>query len=69
MGVLRRELRAIGDVGEATLAEYRELSERHRFLVEQVGRSGAGRAQELRRVMDELTGLMREAFDVRVRAA
>ena len=36
MGVLRRELRSIGDVGEATLAEYRELSERHSFLVAQV---------------------------------
>jgi len=62
MGVLRRELRAIGDVGEATLVEYRELSERHRFLVEQVAdleQAGA----ELQRVMEELTGLMREAFD------
>ena len=62
MGVLRRELRSIGDVGEATLTEYRELSERHRFLVEQVAdleQAGA----ELRRVMDELTGLMRESFD------
>jgi chromosome segregation protein len=62
MGVLRRELRAIGDVGEATLAEYRELSERHRFLVEQVADLEQA-SQELRRVMDELTGLMREAFD------
>src|SRR5688500_8642340 len=62
MGVLRRELRSIGDVGEATLTEYRELSERHRFLVEQVADlEQAG--DELRRVMDELTGLMRESFD------
>ena len=71
MAVLRRELRAIGDVGEATLAEFRELSERHRFLVEQVADlEKAG--DELRRVMDELTGLMREAFDTafaRVNAA
>jgi chromosome segregation protein len=62
MTVLRRELRSIGDVGEATLAEYRELSERHRFLVEQTDdleRAGG----ELQRVMDELTGLMQDAFD------
>jgi chromosome segregation protein len=62
MGVLRRELRAIGDVGEATLAEYRELSERHRFLVEQTADLEAA-GGELRRVMDELTDLMRDAFD------
>jgi chromosome segregation protein len=62
MAVLRRELRAIGDVGEATLAESRELSERHAFLVEQT--SDLERASaELRQVMEELTGLMREAFD------
>ena len=62
MNQLRRELRTIGDVGEATLTEYRELSERHRFLVEQVADlEQAG--LELRRVMDELTGLMRESFD------
>jgi chromosome segregation protein len=62
MTVLRRELRSIGDVGEATLTEFRELSVRHAFLVEQVAdleRAGA----ELRGVMDELTGLMRESFD------
>ncbi|HZO06402.1 MAG TPA: AAA family ATPase [Solirubrobacterales bacterium] len=62
MGVLRRELRAIGDVGEATLAEFRELSERHRFLVEQVADLELA-GGELLRVMEELTGLMREAFD------
>jgi chromosome segregation protein len=59
---LRRELRAIGDVGEATLTEYRELSERHRFLVEQVADLDQA-GVELRRVMDELMGLMRESFD------
>jgi chromosome segregation protein len=62
MTVLRRELRSIGDVGEATLTEFRELSARHAFLVEQVAdleRAGA----ELRGVMEELTGLMRESFD------
>jgi chromosome segregation protein len=62
MGALRRELRAIGDVGEATLTEFRELSERHQFLVTQVADlEQAG--EELRRVMDELTVLMRDAFD------
>ena len=62
MGALRRELRSIGDVGEATLTEFRELSERHGFLVTQV-RDLELAGEELRRVMDELTGLMREAFD------
>jgi len=62
MTALRRELRSIGDVGEATLAEFRELSDRHAFLVEQIA-DLEGAAAELHRVMDELTGMMREAFD------
>jgi chromosome segregation protein len=62
MGTLRRELRAIGDIGEATLAEFRELSERHRFLVEQTADLEMA-GDELRKVMDELTVLMRDAFD------
>ncbi|MGE3910663.1 MAG: chromosome segregation protein SMC, partial [Chloroflexota bacterium] len=62
MTVLRRELRAIGDVGEATLTEFRELSERHSFLVTQTADlEKAG--QELAGVMEELTGLMKDAFD------
>jgi len=62
MATLRRELRVIGDVGEATLAEFRELRDRHTFLVTQVAdleQAGDG----LRVVMEELTGLMRGAFD------
>jgi chromosome segregation protein len=60
---LRRELRAIGDVGEATLLEYRELSERHSFLVTQTADLEQA-SQELGRVMEELSVLMRDAFDV-----
>jgi chromosome segregation protein len=63
MTALRRELRAIGDVGEATLAEFRELSSRHAFLIEQMADLERADA-ELRLVMDELTLMMREAFDV-----
>ena len=63
MTVLRRELRAIGDVGEATLIEYRELSERHSFLVTQTADLEQA-ALELTRVMEELSVLMRDAFDV-----
>ncbi|MFN8637699.1 MAG: chromosome segregation protein SMC [Chloroflexota bacterium] len=62
MAVLRRELRQIGDVGEATLTEYRELSERHQFLVEQTADLDKA-GEELRQVMEELTELMRSAFD------
>ena len=58
MTALRRELRAIGDVGEATLAEFRELSERHAFLIEQMADLEKADA-ELRLVMDELTLMMR----------
>jgi chromosome segregation protein len=71
MSALRREIRSIGDVGEATLAEFRELSERHAFLVEQVA-DLEGTGAQLRRVMDDLTVMMREAFDgafARVNAA
>ena len=62
MAVLRRELRQIGDVGETTLTEYRELSERHQFLVEQTADLDKA-GEELRQVMEELTELMRSAFD------
>jgi chromosome segregation protein len=71
MTVLRRELRAIGDVGEATLAEFRELSERHAFLVTQTADLEQA-DRELQGVMEELTALMKDAFDVafaRVNAA
>ncbi|MCC7371191.1 MAG: chromosome segregation protein SMC [Chloroflexi bacterium] len=62
MTTLRRELRSIGDVGEATLLEFRELSERHAFLVTQTADlEQAG--TELQGVMEELTGLMKDAFD------
>src|SRR5207253_1160570 len=63
MTSLRRELRSIGDVGEATLTEFRELSTRHAFLIEQMADLERADA-ELREVMDELTLMMREAFDV-----
>jgi chromosome segregation protein len=63
MTSLRRELRSIGDVGEATLEEFRELSTRHAFLIEQMADLERADA-ELRQVMDELTVMMREAFDV-----
>ncbi|MCC6175362.1 MAG: AAA family ATPase [Chloroflexi bacterium] len=62
MAALRRELRNIGDVGEATLVEFRELRDRHAFLVEQVSDLDTV-AGELRGVMDELTGMMRLAFE------
>ncbi len=43
---LQRELRTVGGVGDGVVEEYRELSERHDFLV--------GQAEDLRRAMGEL---------------
>ena len=46
IGTLQRELRVVGSVGDTVVEEYRELTERHDFLVEQ--------SQDLRTAMDEL---------------
>nr|MBA2449468.1 AAA family ATPase [Chloroflexota bacterium] len=71
MNVLRRELRAIGPVGDDALAELGELRDRHAFLVSQTADMDAT-VGELRGAMEELEGMMRTAFDeafARVNAA
>jgi len=71
MNALRRELRAIGPVGDAALAEFGELRERHEFLTTQTADLEATVA-ELRGAMEELEQLMRGAFEdafTRVNAA
>ena len=71
MNALRRELRAIGPVGQATMAEFAELRDRHAFLTTQTADLEAT-ATELRGAMEELEQHMRGAFEdafARVNAA
>jgi chromosome segregation protein len=61
IGVLQRELRAVGGVADSVVAEYRELRERHDFLEQQSEDLRAAMA-ELQTAATELEEHMRERF-------
>jgi chromosome segregation protein len=61
IGTLQRELRVVGGVAESVVEEFREISDRHDFLVHQSDDLRAAMA-ELRRAAAELETHMRERF-------
>jgi chromosome segregation protein len=61
IGVLQRELRAVGGVAESVIDEYREMSERHAFLEHQSEDLRAAMT-ELHSAAEELEAHMRERF-------
>jgi chromosome segregation protein len=58
---LQRELRALGGVADSVVDEYRDLSERHDFLLAQAGDLRQAMA-ELQTAAEELEASMRERF-------
>jgi chromosome segregation protein len=61
IGALQRELRAVGGVAESVVAEFREISERHDFLVHQSDDLRVALA-ELQQASAELEAHMRARF-------
>lgn len=61
MQTLQRDLRALGGAAASVLDEYREMSDRHTFLVQQAADLRTAMA-ELRAAAEELEGHMRERF-------
>jgi chromosome segregation protein len=61
IGVLQRDLRLVGGVAESVVEEFREISDRHDFLVHQSDDLRAAMA-ELHRAAAELEAHMRERF-------
>ncbi len=59
--VLRNKIRALGTVNVAAIEEYKEVSERYRFLSEQMDDVRRSR-EELLQLIHELTGKMEEIF-------
>lgn len=58
---IRGKIKALGSVNVSAIEEYKEVSERYEFMKEQMGDLEQSR-RELSRLIEELTGQMREQF-------
>ncbi len=63
---LKREMSALGEVNVGAIEEYARISERYEFLSSQY-KDISGAAEELQKIIGEITGKMKEVFAVEFR--
>ena len=61
LGILKNQIKALGSINVSAIEEYKEVSERYRFLKRQVDDAASAR-DELLGLIDQLTGEMKELF-------